>query len=401
MSVAVQESAPRGLLDRCQALVGRYSFPDRTVEEWKYLPTSLAQAMAQTPATEPSSSIQPEDLAQLPTFGCDARVTLVNGRYVAGLSFNLSQFVSIEGAGLQDVSVEARTDVPAALALLHSEPVKLTFGAGKARVHVLHLSDAPDAVIHASLQVLVRNAAKVEIIEEFAPSHDTSACNVYESAVVGDSASLRWNRLQTGGNGDFLTSRLDVQQSRGSAFTYRGFDLGGAVTRHEINCDLIEEGAESVLDGLYALAGSSIVDNHTRVNHRVKNTSSSEYFKGVLDGRSRAIFNGKVYVAEGADGTDAQQANHNLLLSDKAEIDTKPELEIYADDVKCAHGATVGQMDPAQQFYLQSRGIPAPEARTMLIEAFAQEMIDRVDDAELSEYLASRLGDSLAPQEDS
>jgi Fe-S cluster assembly protein SufD len=142
-----------------------------------------------------------------------------------------------------------------------------------------------------------------------------------------------------------------------------------------------------MLNGLYLANGRQHVDHHTRIDHNQAHGSSREYYRGVLDGAARAVFNGKVIVHPGAQKTDAHQANHNLLLSRDAEVDTKPELEIYADDVKCTHGATVGQLDDAQLFYLRSRGIEEATARNLLVHAFAHDVIERIRVASLHHRL--------------
>jgi len=147
------------------------------------------------------------------------------------------------------------------------------------------------------------------------------------------------------------------------------------------------EGAECALNGLYLVGGRQHVDHHTRIDHLRPNCVSRESYKGVVDGRARAVFNGKIVVHKGADKTDSAQSNANLLLSDKAEVDTKPDLEIYADDVKCAHGATVGQLDLKQLFYLRSRGLGMDEARNVLMFAFADEVLAKIKQPEVRRYL--------------
>jgi Fe-S cluster assembly protein SufD len=162
-----------------------------------------------------------------------------------------------------------------------------------------------------------------------------------------------------------------------SRLRHAAFDLGGALVRNDISIDIVHPGASVELYGLYLASGRQHIDNHTRVDHRVGPATSSEEYRGILGDRARCVFNGKAIVHKGADGTDARQANHNLLLSDKAEIDTKPELEIYADDVKCSHGATVGQLDKKALFYLRSRGLDREEAARILTRAFAAVIVAR------------------------
>ena len=168
------------------------------------------------------------------------------------------------------------------------------------------------------------------------------------------------------------TNRLIAQLQAESVFSHNAFDFGGALTRNDVIARISGPGASVNLHGLYLASGEQHIDNHTRVEHRVGPAVSEEVYRGILNGRARGVFNGQAIVFEGADGTDANQANHNLLLSDKAEIDTKPELEIYADDVKCSHGATVGQLDEESLFYLRSRGLDSAEATQLLTRHLPQ-----------------------------
>ena len=172
---------------------------------------------------------------------------------------------------------------------------------------------------------------------------------------------------------------LNVMHNKNSRLESHSIALGGALVRNDIHSQLAAEGAEIIMNGLYMTKDKQHVDNHTRVDHMKPRTYSTENYRGVLNGKSRAVFNGKVVVHPQAQKIDAQQSNANLLLSDDAEIDTKPELEIYADDVKCSHGATVGQLDKNMLFYLRSRGIDEDTARSLLTYAFADEVISKID----------------------
>lgn len=200
-------------------------------------------------------------------------------------------------------------------------------------------------------------------------------------------AALRWLRLQERGQAHYQVGRLNVRLARDAKFDHAAFDLGGGLVRNDIAVDVCEPGASVLLHGLYLAGGRQHIDNHTRVEHRVGPAKSTEEYRGILNDRARCVFNGKALVHPGADGTDAHQANHNLLLSDRAEIDTKPELEIYADDVKCSHGATVGQLDEAALFYLRTRGLSRDEAAQALTRAFATSIVSRCPVPAACEYL--------------
>jgi Fe-S cluster assembly protein SufD len=185
----------------------------------------------------------------------------------------------------------------------------------------------------------------------------------------------------------FVVAATFVHQGRDSHYASHGFSFGGALTRHELSVVLAGPGAECSLDGLYLARTGDVVDHHTRVVHEVGLATSHQKFKGVLDGSGHGVFDGTVVVRRDAQRTEAHQENRNLLLSNEATVHTKPHLEIDADDVKCSHGATVGRLDPAQLFYLRSRGVDLGTARAALIYAFAAELTERLPNDVLRHFL--------------
>jgi Fe-S cluster assembly protein SufD len=203
-------------------------------------------------------------------------------------------------------------------------------------------------------------------------------------------------RIQRESEHAYHVGRTHIEQAADSH--YRSFTLamGGAMARHNLDAHLNAPNVETLMYGLYLTRGEQVVDNHTAIFHDHPNCRSWEVYKGVLDGKSRAVFNGKVFVQPEAQKTDAKQTNRNLLLSKQARVDTKPQLEIFADDVKCTHGATVGQLDDVALFYARSRGIPQVEAMRLLTYAFAAEVVSEVALApvrdELDRLLLERLG---------
>jgi Fe-S cluster assembly protein SufD len=207
--------------------------------------------------------------------------------------------------------------------------------------------------------------------------------NALTRIVAGPGACIEHVKLQQESMAAWHIAGVRARQAADSHFTSGSIALGGALARVGIDVSLEAEGAGCELAGLYVADGRQHMDHHTRVDHRKPGASSREHYRGVMAGESRAVFNGKVIVHADAQRSDAFQANHNLLLSDTAEVDTKPELEIYADDVKCGHGATVGQLDDDQIFYLRARGIDESSARALLTLAFARDSIDRIRTASL------------------
>jgi Fe-S cluster assembly protein SufD len=182
-------------------------------------------------------------------------------------------------------------------------------------------------------------------------------------------------------------SRTAVTQDRDSRFHSLHFSFGGRILRHDLNVVLSGEGAETELDGLYAVKSGRHIDHHTVVEHAVPHTRSRQVYKGIIHDGGKSAFNGKILVCKDAQQTDAAQLNKNLLLGDKAEANTKPELMILADDVKCSHGATVGQLNADEVFYLESRAIPRELATKMLVRGFAEDVLNRIEAGDTKEYL--------------
>lgn len=225
--------------------------------------------------------------------------------------------------------------------------------------------------------------------------------NAVTEIVVGEDAVVRHVKIQQEGERAFHVGSVQVQQARSSNVTNHSIALGGALDREDVNVVLGGEGAENFLSGLYVVTGTQHVDNHTTIDHAKPHCNSREVYKGILDGHSQGVFNGKILVRKDAQKTDAKQSNKNLLLSEDAVINTKPQLEIYADDVKCTHGATIGQIDPEALFYLRSRGIGREEARSLLTYAFANDVLERINDRPLRDRLKDTLFARLGRQQKS
>jgi Fe-S cluster assembly protein SufD len=185
-------------------------------------------------------------------------------------------------------------------------------------------------------------------------------------------------RVQKDAQDAFNVGTTEVTLGSGSRYDSTNINLGAALSRHDIDVKFTAEGGEAWVDGLYVLNGSQHHDTHSIIDHTVPNCTSHQTYKGVLNDKSRGVFNGKVFVRENAHGTDAQQSNKNLLLSNDARVDTKPQLEIFNDDVKCSHGATVGQLEEEELFYLLTRGLPPTLAKNLLTYGFAEEVINKI-----------------------
>ena len=259
--------------------------------------------------------------------------------------------------------------------------VYVPHGVVKQPIHLLFVSTGQRAnvVSHPRVLVVVEPDAQATIVESYVGlGSEPYLTNSVSEFFLGPNAVLDHYRVQRESTAAFHIAATHVHEERAAQFRSTAITLGGRLTRHHVHTTLAGEGVDSTLNGLYIEDGTQHVDNHTLIEHAQPNCQSHEFYKGILGGRATGVFRGKIHVHQAAQKTDAYQANQNLLLSETAQINTKPQLEIYADDVKCSHGATIGQLDEDALFYLRSRGIGHQEAVRVLTRAFAGEVLDRV-----------------------
>ena len=259
-----------------------------------------------------------------------------------------------------------------------------------APIHVIYATDKNTESImsHPRNLIVLGRQARATIIETYAGREDTEYfTNSRTQILCQDSAQLDYYKIQQESHRAFHIDNTKIRQQRNSRIDCHSLSLGGSLARSDIDVELDEPGAEINLNGLYLANGRQHIDNHTLIEHKQPHTVSNEHYRGVMGGRARAVFNGKVIVHEQAQKTQAHQSNANLLLSGNAEVDTKPELEIYADDVKCSHGATVGRLDENMLFYLRARALDKDTAKSLLIYAFADEVIRNIKLPELRNRL--------------
>ncbi|HVF68707.1 MAG TPA: Fe-S cluster assembly protein SufD, partial [Pyrinomonadaceae bacterium] len=374
-------------------------FPTTDDEEWKYTNVS-AVARAEFRPAEGPARLQRE--AVEPLVSAEARrsrLVFVDGIFSRELS-------SLEAVAQGVVAVE----LGAALAGEHAEvlwehlgrlsgegsdafsALNTAFLGGGAFLHVpkgveagapvqlLFVSTAESgAATFPRVLVVAGRDSRLDLIETYA---SVGAAAYLTDAVVevfvGEGARVTHYKVQDEGAAAYHVASTRAELSRSSYYDLTTVTLGAQLSRHNIEILLESEGAECRVDGLYIVGTGQHADTHSLIDHRVPNCASRQNYKGILDGRSRAVFNGRVFVREDASGTDAQQSNKNLLLSREARVDTKPQLEIYNDDVKCSHGATVGQLDEDELFYLLSRGLHEDLARNLLTYGFAEEVVERI-----------------------
>jgi Fe-S cluster assembly protein SufD len=319
-----------------------HGYPTVRNEEWKYTNVAAIAAEKWNIAEGNFGEISTDGLQVLEKFRKDR-----NGFTALNLAFADVQIIRIA----KDVSVD--------------EPIEFSFGG----------EDGVAAFPH--IIVIAEPGSKATLVETYA-STASSFTNTAIQIVVGDNAHITHYRIQKDSPEAFHYGMTEVSVGRAASYNSTNINLGGSLSRHDIEVTFTAEGGEAWVDGLYMLNGTQHHDTHSIIDHAVPNCLSHQTYKGVMNDKSRAVFNGKVFVRENAHGTDAQQSNKNLLLSNEARVDTKPQLEIFNDDVKCSHGATVGQLEEEELFYLLTRGLPETLARNLLTYGFAEAVIEKI-----------------------
>lgn len=257
---------------------------------------------------------------------------------------------------------------------------------------VINSGNTVDLAVHLRNVIVMGENSQFTFIENYVSEDSaTGFTDVVTESSLAEKAVLTHYKMQRESSQQFHIATMASRQARDSQWLNHNISLGGGLARNDIHTQLLGEQAHVTMNGLYLISGKQHVDNHSRVDHAVPHTSSEELYKGVLDDKSHAVFNGKVHVHPDAQKTDANQANHNLLISRGAEIDTKPEMEIYADDVVCGHGSTVGQLDLNQLFFLRTRGLDEKTARGLLTFAFAADVIERIEDKAMREAITQMI----------
>jgi Fe-S cluster assembly protein SufD len=419
-SATATADAPEWLDRIRQAAVQRFAgtgFPNSRDEEWRFTPVGPITQAAWRSAPA-GSTIAPAQLRPF-IFGHSDWNTLVfvNGSYRQELSStsalpglrvgSLSEALRSSGNVLEahlgrHAPIEASSFAALNTAMLNqggfvhvaprsdlAQPIHLLF---------VTTAEAAGSAIQPRNLIIVEQGARAAVIESYvtvAPG-STYWTNGVTEVSLGANAWLEHARIQRESEQAYHVGFTHVDQQRDSHYRSFSMAMGGALARHNLHARLNDENIETLLYGLYLTRGDQVVDNHTAIYHDHPNCRSWEVYKGVLDGRSRAVFNGKVFVRPEAQKTDAKQTNRNVLLSDAARVDTKPQLEIFADDVKCTHGATVGRLDDVALFYARSRGVPEIQARRLLTYAFAAEVMAEVSLGpvrdELERLVRERLG---------
>ena len=401
--------------------------PTRRDEAWRYTPLGFLERHHYLTGTgEPIGSLQLSDIEDLLLDGhTGPRLVFVNGVFAPALSsagVSGEQGVtwsalSAAGDGVAEPlqrhfnTVAAHHHVFAALnSALMSDGALIHVAAGtrsRQPMEVLHVTVGGDdpPICHPRHLVVIDAGARAHLIERYAGLGDSVYFNnALVEVVVGEHAELIHESLREESPAAQHLNDLHVRLEAGSRYRFVHAGLGGEWSRTDLRLTFAGEGAGADLEGLMLARDGQLNDVHLDVRHEVPGCTSRESFKGILDGRGRVVFDGRILVARDAQQTDAALSNHNLMLSRQAEVDTKPQLEIYADDVKCSHGTTVGELDADMLFYLRARGIPEARAKRMLCQAFAQEVLERFESAALRARVVrlfdGRLAGSVASRGD-
>lgn len=375
-------------------------FPTTHEEDWKYTNVeALANAEFAMPHEPSSAKIEGHHVDVFKNKDW-INLVFVNGTYIPGLSWSkgLPKGVKI-GSLNQAISSSDSTEIERHLGQFanHSKSAFTALNTAFVKdgafvmipdgvnidqpVHLIFISASieKDVVSFPRALILVGESAGVNVVESLLSfSMRPNFSNAVTEISVGANSTVHYCKMERENDKSFHVGHLQAYLAKDSTLSSFLLSEGGKLTRNSIEISLDEEGSKATLDGLCLLADHQHVDNHTFVDHRKSHTSSDQLYKGILDAESRSVFTGKVMVRKDAQKTDAHQMNKSLLLSDKAEVDSKPQLEIFADDVKCTHGAAVGPINPEEMFYLNSRGLSADAARAILTVGFASEVVSRV-----------------------
>lgn len=384
-------------------------FPHRRQEDWKYTNVS---AIAKQPFGLSAAADVAVDIRRL-TIANTYSLVFVNGHYAARLSTidnlpagvvvsNLKNMLQQNLCQALQIPNDYQTPFSSLNSGLLTDGLFVSIPENTHLRHPIHLiyinTEAnSDCMTHPRHLIQVGDHSRAVIFEEYIGADNTPYfTNVVTQIDAGEQAFVYHYKFQHEGHSAFHIANTLIQQRRDSYVATYHVANGALLGRDDLNYALNEQGAECQLFGLYCLDGRHHIDNHTRIDHRVAHCSSQQQYKGIMDGQSRAVFNGKIVVHPGAKQTRANQSNQNLLLSKTAEINTKPELEIYTDDVNCTHGATVGQLDEQALFYLRTRGIDYQAAHHLLVCAFANDLLAQLPHSAITDKITRHVVDRLA-----
>jgi Fe-S cluster assembly protein SufD len=383
-------------------------FPSPRAEEWRYTNVSAIEKKRFFPVSDTQTAVDVTDILTAYQLKDAWSLVLVDGQFRADLSaldglpdavtvISMANALDSEAETLQRYLGQAVSNSEHGFVAFNTahftDGLFVRIAAKQVLtkpIQVLHIATQADSLTATRTVIIAEKMAEVELVETFVGVDNSYLSAAVTEVFVEDNAAVTLTKVQCEADKAYHFGGTYVKQARNARFTHHNFAFGSLLARCDVHSDL-DDAAECELNGLYLGAKRQHLDNHTRINHNKPHGISRELYKGILDDRARGVFQGRVIVAEDAQKTDSNMNNRNLLLSADAEADTKPQLEIYADDVKCGHGVTVGQLEDKSIFYLQSRGIDVETARHILTFAFANEMVDKITLVSLKSMLLKLL----------
>jgi Fe-S cluster assembly protein SufD len=409
LASAVRELPDNALAANREAALARFlerGFPTTRLEDWKYTDLSavadISQRWLENGAPAPSAAAIDERIAEVRQAIDADWIVISNGAIIDGKAGTGNAGISV--ATLSELAQEPGFDHPLAdlNAALLPDGLHIRVSANTQHERPLGLlivdgADSQPGVAQARIRIELEEGAQAQFVEYHTSIGDSDhyANSVVELSLAAG-AIANYVRTQSRDRKHTQTHRMAVRLGASSTIRYSSFDLGGRLVRNDLDIDIAGTDASALVGGLYIAGDGQHIDNHIRIDHRVGPARSAQEYRGILGGRCRCVWNGKALVRAGADGTDAEQSNHNLLLSERAEIDAKPELEIYADEVKCSHGTTVGQLDDAALFYLRTRGLDKQDATRALTRAFGASIVNQAPIAAVTDHLAEMVEQRLS-----
>lgn len=384
-------------------------FPAPKDEEYKF--TNLTKALEknidfQSPSSTPTLSSDQVTSVMVPDLDAH-NIVFING----GFSAEYSDDINVKGLELSSFEQASKEDTDNVVSYFGKQAnyekdafiaLNTAFSQNGAVIRVednaviekpialYFISDGSESqpIYNTRNLIVVGKSAQVTVLEKFDTlGSEKSFTNAVNEIFVAENAHAKYFKIENDADATYHISNVNVAQDRNSHFTANTIALNGAMVRNNLDIKLNSEGCEAHMNGLYVLGGKTHVDNHTTVDHTMPNAYSNELYKGIMDDKSKGVFNGKIFVRKDAQKTNAFQSNKNILMTNDATVNTKPQLEIWADDVKCSHGCTTGQLDQDALFYLQTRGITKERARAMLLHAFASDVIENLEIKAVQDYV--------------
>ena len=368
-------------LKKAEAIVENTDFPSRKNENWKY--TNVNGLTKLSFNGNNSASLLDHQFSKTAK-----RIVISNGK----MTEDISQISNVK-TNWKQVPENATEDPFDALNMMYcTSAIEITFDQEEHKQIELVFEHTKNTFVFPRIYIKCKKGAQGTVILNYQGAEDNSSfTNVSTFIEVEENANLTLHKIQKNGIGAFDLHREIVNQAASSTFKINTFTLSGKLTRNDLWINVNGENCDTFMNGAYTLKGKSHCDNHTTVDHKVAHCYSKELYKGVIDDRATNVFNGKVFVRKDAQKINAFQSNANILLSETGTVNSKPELEIYADDVKCSHGSTTGQLDEEAVFYLRSRGLSEKAAKELLVKAFLGEVLEEVKHDDVRSYVEEHI----------